>query len=161
MDYYYIDGRKLSPVTNHPYLGVMLSVSNDLKWNSHMNNVVDKDNESLGFVKWNLYPCTETTKRSGYVTIVRATLEYTTAVWHPYRRTGCFYWSSPARFIKRDYNRTSSVIKMFKSLMFRHKSIHLPISLSIFTEFTIAFFCPTTWVILKQLDPSPPRATDQ
>ena len=29
------------------------------------------------------------------------------------------------------------------------------------TEFIIAFFCPTSWVILKQLDPSPSRATDQ
>ena len=28
-------------------------------------------------------------------------------------------------------------------------------------EFIIAFFCPTTWVILKQLDPSPSGATDQ
>ena len=30
-----------------------------------------------------------------------------------------------------------------------------------FTEFIIAFFCWTSWVILKQLDPSPSRATDQ
>ena len=28
-------------------------------------------------------------------------------------------------------------------------------------EFIIAFFCPTSWVVLKQLDPSPSRATDQ
>ena len=28
-------------------------------------------------------------------------------------------------------------------------------------EFVIVFFCPTSWVILKQLDPSPSRATDQ
>ena len=86
MDYYYIDGGKLSPVTNHPYMGVMLSVSNDLNWNSRMNNIVDKDNKSLGFVKRNLYPCTETTKRSAYVTIVRQPLEYATAVWDPYRQ---------------------------------------------------------------------------
>ena len=30
-----------------------------------------------------------------------------------------------------------------------------------FAEFIIAFFCPTSWVILKQLDPSPSMATDQ
>ena len=30
-----------------------------------------------------------------------------------------------------------------------------------FLKFIIAFFCPTSWVILKQLDPSPSRATDQ
>ena len=83
---YYIDGRKLSPVINHSYLGVMLS--NDLKWNSHVNNIVAKANRSLGFVKRNLYPqCTETTKRSAYVTIVRPTLEYATAVWDPLIQT--------------------------------------------------------------------------
>ena len=31
----------------------------------------------------------------------------------------------------------------------------------VFSEFIIAFFCPTSWVILKQLDPSPSRAMDQ
>ena len=30
-----------------------------------------------------------------------------------------------------------------------------------FAEFIIAFLCPTSWVILKQLDPSLSRATDQ
>ena len=30
-----------------------------------------------------------------------------------------------------------------------------------FAEIIIAFFCPTSCVILKQLDPSPSRATDQ
>ena len=41
---YYIDGQKLSPVKNHPNLGVMLS--NDLRWNSpppgnsHVENMV-------------------------------------------------------------------------------------------------------------------------
>ena len=68
---------------NHLYPGVMLS--NDLKWNSHVNNIVAKANRSLGFVKRNLYSCTETTKRSGYVTIVRPTLEYATTV-DPYRQ---------------------------------------------------------------------------
>ena len=30
-----------------------------------------------------------------------------------------------------------------------------------FANFIIAFVCPTSWVILKQLDPSPSRATSQ
>ena len=34
---YYIDGQKLSPVNNHPYLEVMLS--NDLRWNSYVENI--------------------------------------------------------------------------------------------------------------------------
>ena len=46
---YYINGHKLSPVKNHPYLGVMLS--NDLRWNSHVENIVVKANKSLWFCK--------------------------------------------------------------------------------------------------------------
>ena len=30
-----------------------------------------------------------------------------------------------------------------------------------FAEFIIAFFCPASWVIIKQLEPSPSRATNQ
>ena len=64
---YYIDGQKLSPVNNHPYLGVMLS--NDPRWNSQ-----------------------------GEIASIEAVQ----------RRA--------ARFIKRDYNRTSSVTEMLQSL---------------------------------------------
>ena len=56
---HYIDGQKFSPVKNRPCLGVMLS--NDLRWNSHVENVVVKANKSLGFVKRNPYPCSENT----------------------------------------------------------------------------------------------------
>lgn len=71
---YYIDGQKLSPVEAHSYLGVTLS--NDLKWNSHVDNIVAKANRSLCFVMRNLYPCSESTKCLAYSTIVRANLEY-------------------------------------------------------------------------------------
>ena len=87
-----------------------------------MNNIVAKATRSLGFVKRNLCPCTETTKRSAYVTVVRPTLEYATAVWDPYRQEQIDSIEAvqrhAARFIKRDYNRTSSVAEMLKSLDF-------------------------------------------
>ena len=40
-------------------------------------------------------------------------------------------------------------------------SFYSQINMFFFAEFIIAFSCPTSWVILKQLDPSPSRATDQ
>ena len=88
---YYIDGQKLSP-----YLEVMLS------------NIVVKANKSFGFVRGNLYPFSENTKRSAYVTIVRPNLQYATAVWDPYRQEQIdsievVQWHA-AKFIKRDYN---------------------------------------------------------
>ena len=115
---YYIDGQKLSPVKNHPYLGFMLS--NDLRWNSHVENIVVKANKSLGFVRRNLYLSSENTKHSAYVTIVRPNLDYATAVWNPYRQEQIDSIEAvqrcAARFIKRDYNRTSSVTEMLQSV---------------------------------------------
>ena len=40
-------------------------------------------------------------------------------------------------------------------------SFYSQINIFFFAEFIIAFFCPFSWVILKQLDPSLSRATDQ
>ena len=87
---YYIDGQKLSP-----YLEVMLS--NDPRWNSHVENIVVKANKSLRFVRVNLYPFSENTNRSAYVTIVRPNLQYATDSMEAVQRHA-------ARFIKRDYN---------------------------------------------------------
>ena len=100
-------------------------LSNDLKWNSHVNNIVAKANRSLGCVKRNFYPCTETTKCSGYVIIVRPTLEYATAVWDPYRQLRqeqidsieAVQWRAD-RSIKRDCDRTSFVTEILTSLVF-------------------------------------------
>ena len=96
-------------------------LSNDVRWNSHVESiVVVKANKSLGFVRRNVYPCSENTKRSAYVTIVRPNLVYAIAVWDPYRQEQidsieADQWHA-ARFIKRDYNRTSSVTEMLQSL---------------------------------------------
>lgn len=46
-------------------------LSDDLRWNTHVNN--------HEIMKRNLYPCSESTKRSAYVTIVRPNMEYATA----------------------------------------------------------------------------------
>ena len=115
---FYIDGRRLSPVENHLYLGVMLS--NDLKWNQHVDNIEAKATRSLGFVKRNLYPCSESIKQLAYTTIVRPNLEYASAVWDPYRQGQIdkieAVQQCRARFIKKNYDRSSSVTEMLKSL---------------------------------------------
>ena len=91
-------------------------LSNDLRCNSHVENIVVKANKSLGFVRHNLYPCSENTKRFAYVTIVRPNLEYATAVWDPYRQEQIDSVEAvqrhTARFIERDNYRTSSVTEM-------------------------------------------------
>ncbi|KAG1693505.1 Urea-proton symporter DUR3 [Nymphon striatum] len=48
--------------------------------------VASQEHSTLGFVKRNLYSCSEQTKHAAYVTIVRPHLEYASAVWDPYRQ---------------------------------------------------------------------------
>ncbi|XP_028403960.1 uncharacterized protein LOC114526557 [Dendronephthya gigantea] len=81
---YTLYNQKLSGVKHHPYLGVQLS--DDLRWNLHVNKIVNKANSVLGFIKRNLYSCSEDTKRIAYTTLVRPHLEYAAAVWDPYRQ---------------------------------------------------------------------------
>ena len=65
-----------------------------------------------------------------------------------------------------DYYR--SISNYFKSLSSEVRQFCKPIYFVLFpnkyffvAEFIIAFFCPTSWVTLKQLDPSRSRATEQ
>ena len=65
-------------------------LSNDLRENFNVKNIVVKANKSLCFVRRNVCPCSDYTKRSAYVTIVRPNLEYATAVWDTQTRTDSF-----------------------------------------------------------------------
>ena len=49
---YTLHGHTLSSVPQIKYLGV--HISNDLKWNSHINSISSKTNQTLGFLKRNL-----------------------------------------------------------------------------------------------------------
>ena len=64
------------------YLGV--TISQDLRWNSHIDNVTTKANKSLGFIRRNMRGCKPSVKDVAYKAIVRPTLEYAATVWDPY-----------------------------------------------------------------------------
>ena len=55
----------------------------------------------------------------------------------------------------------SHQVAKFTGFVYLFISFYSQINIFFFAEFIIAFFCPTSWVILKQLDPSSSRATDQ
>lgn len=69
-------------MTNHPYLGVELQ--GDLKWDKHIDNIVNKANQALGFLRRNIYMCPKEVKTSAYYTLVRPHLEYASAAWDPH-----------------------------------------------------------------------------
>ena len=61
------------------YLGV--TITNDLRWNTHVSNICTKANQTLGFLRRNLYACPQEVKEAAYKGLVRPVLEYSGSVW--------------------------------------------------------------------------------
>ena len=114
------------------YLGV--HISQDLKWNSHINFISSKANQTLGFLKHNLKINPQTIKEKAYKSIVRPKLEYCNSAWDPkcienpkdgdktnhrlvYQLK--MVQRRAARWVTGRYHNTSSVSDMLRSLDWR------------------------------------------
>ena len=64
---------------NIKYLGV--TITNDLKWNSHISNICTKANRTHGFLRRALFSCLQNVKEAAYKGMVRPILEYGSSVW--------------------------------------------------------------------------------
>ena len=78
---YQLHGHTLEIVDSSKYLGVTLT--SNLSWDKHVDNVAAKGNRTLGFIRRNLKDCTRTVKETSYIAIVRPTIEYAATVWDP------------------------------------------------------------------------------
>ena len=79
---YTLEGTVLENVESIKYLDV--TITSDLKWNSHIRNVCSKANRTLGFLRRNLFPCPQDVKKAAYKSPVRPILEYRSTVWDPH-----------------------------------------------------------------------------
>ena len=79
---YNLHGQTLETVEESKYLGV--TISNNLTWTRHTQNVTGKGNKTLGSLRRNFKDCTTQVKAATYTTMVRPSLEYATTVWNPY-----------------------------------------------------------------------------
>ena len=70
---YTLEGTVLENVESIKYLGVTITC--DLKWNSHIRNVCSKANRTLGFLRRNLFSCPQDVKEAAYKSMVRPILE--------------------------------------------------------------------------------------
>ena len=59
---YTLEGTVLENVDIIKYLGV--TITSDLKWNSHIRNVCSKANRTLGFLRRNLFSCPKDVKEA-------------------------------------------------------------------------------------------------
>ena len=78
---YTLEGTDLENVGSIKYLGV--TITNELRWNTHVSNVCTKDNRTLGFLRRNLYFCPQEVKEAAYKGLVRPVLDYGSSVWDP------------------------------------------------------------------------------
>ena len=67
---------------NIKYLGV--TITNDLKWNTHICNICTKAHRSLGFLGQTLFTCPQNVKEAAYKGMGRPILEYGSSVWDPH-----------------------------------------------------------------------------
>ena len=63
------------------YLGV--TITSDLRWNTHVSKVCTKANTTLGFLRRNLYSFPQEVKEAAYKGLVRPVLDYGSSVWDP------------------------------------------------------------------------------
>ena len=78
---YTIHNHILEVVEESKYLGVI--ISKYLTWKAHINNITNKANKTLGFIKRNIHGCTQKVKQHTFTTMVRPTLEYASTCWDP------------------------------------------------------------------------------
>jgi hypothetical protein len=115
---YTMNGHPLTPASSHPYLGV--TISQDLSWNKHTDEVAAKSNKTLTIVQRVLGPCSKTVKERAYTALVRPKLEYATAAWNPHTDRNVNTLEKvqrrAARFVCGDYRRTTSVTGLLQHL---------------------------------------------
>ena len=101
---YTLEGTVLENVKSIKYLGV--TITSDLKWNSHIRNVCSKANRTLGFLRRNLFSCPQDVKEAAYKSLVRPILEYGSTVWDPHFNglNDELDVQSVARFVTRNYS---------------------------------------------------------
>ena len=115
---YILKGHTLESVTTAKYLGI--TISKDMNWDTHINNITSKANKIIGFLRRNLPIQNTETKTLAYKSMVRSNLEYCASVWSPrteklkskleqVQRRG-------ARYVTNRYHNTSSVSAMLNHL---------------------------------------------
>ena len=118
---YSLHGQVLEYVTSAKYLGV--TIQSDLKWNTHINNISKKANNTLGFLKRNLNINSTSVKEQAYKSLVRPSVEYACSVWDPYFTEDInkieMIQRRAARYVTGRHSNTSSVSDMMHHLQWR------------------------------------------
>jgi hypothetical protein len=118
---YKMKGETLEKVDHQPYHGVELS--NNLKYNLHIDQTCKKASKVLGFLKRNLKHCPSSVKDRAYTSLIRSKLEYCSTIWNAHTTSNInkleYVQKNAARFVLNkpyDYKKPDSTTKMVKDL---------------------------------------------
>ena len=117
---YILKDTVLKTVENTKYLGV--TISKDLRWNAHINNISTKANSLLNLLKRNIKSSDQNSKENAYKSLIRPILEYASSVWDPHHEALKLelerVQKRAARFITNNFNYNpgsmSSIINTLK-----------------------------------------------
>ena len=115
---YQLYDNTLEAVNTAKYLGI--TISSDLNWKPHIEDICVKANRTLGFLRRNLKISSRKVKEAAYKSYVRPILEYAVTVWDTHTQEAITKLEAvqrrAARFVMRRYRNTSSVSAMIHDL---------------------------------------------
>ena len=118
---YKLHDHALEHVDKAKYLGVI--IQSDHKWYTHVLNIVNKANSTLGFIRRNLNINSTSLNEQAYKSLVRPSLEYASVVWDPYLaediNTIEKVQRRAARYVTNRHRNTSSFGDMINHLNWR------------------------------------------
>ena len=107
---YKLHNKELNVTNAAKYLGV--TISKDLNWTPHINNITGKAKNTLRFIKRNIKTSNTKVKEMAYNTYVRPQLEYCSTIWNPWQKTLSqkieSVQRSAARYVCNNYNYSST-----------------------------------------------------
>ena len=115
---YCLDGKRITRTSSTTYLGI--SITNNLSWNEHCDNLCKNANSTLGLLRRILSGCAPQVKNTAYFTLVRPKLEYASSVWNTHTKSNVdkieMFQRRTARFVYHDYSRYSHVSTLINAL---------------------------------------------
>ena len=117
---YTLDGTDLEN-ESIKYLGV--TITSDLRWNTHVSNVCTKANRTLGFLRRNLYSCPQEVKEAAYKGLEHSVLDYDSSVWDP---PGVVLQEEIESVQKRAAKFTAEILHVMRMPRKRHNWMFLP-----------------------------------
>ena len=115
---YSLRGTTLETADQAKYLGI--TITPDMKWNTHISNTCRKANSKLAFLRWNMRVGSTRLKEQLNKSVVRSNMEYAAAVWDPHEKKHIEALEKiqrrAARWVLNRHHNMSSMTSMLQEL---------------------------------------------